>query len=694
MGRVQYKAFISYSHQDRDWSAWLQRALEAYRVPRRLVGTKGEFGEVPRRLTPVFRDREDLSSASDLTAKVKDSLESAESLVVICSPAAAQSNWVNEEIDYFKSLGRESRIFALIVDGDPQPSDPEQQCFPSALIRNQDGSVREPLAADARKWADGKLLAKLKIIAGILGIRLDELRRRNMQRRRRNLAIGAVSTLVMLVLTGTLLFTTISSQKEARMQRSNTEELLSYMLGNLKRLEPIVGLEVLSQEDEQVKKYLASLGFDGMKSDQLIEQGMAWREQGQSAQNRGQFDEAMEYFQRSRAAFIQNHQREGNTTQSLFELGQAEFWVGYVHFDKGDFDDANESFLRYGAITRRLVNADPNDAKMIMELAYTLTNLGELERVRSNSDAEKALRLMQSSVQYKQIALVLDPGNDAYRKDLIRSLAFLADAWMESCDLGKAIDFRQQAVQLARDLYASEPDNLDVKLELAFSLSGLASVQRRIPIPDQALANLRESRDLLEQLSIQDGGNPSLHWRAFIREVRMLQIRMWYEPPADLWPEFRGASEKMQNLKQEKKVVDFDSSMDSAQFLLHFSLMAQKLGHHSEVEWALDALMDQLTLLVREKPKNRLGRQFLARAWWEYWARNGVLPNEQAASALENYLANPKKATSCNDAGLAARLEIMRGNTSLASDYTLYLLEKGYFEPEFVTFCREYNLCD
>jgi tetratricopeptide (TPR) repeat protein len=694
MGRVQYKAFISYSHQDRDWSAWLQRALEAYRVPRRLVGTKGEFGEVPRRLTPVFRDREDLSSASDLTAKVKDSLESAESLVVICSPAAAQSNWVNEEIDYFKSLGRESRIFALIVDGDPQPSDPEQQCFPSALIRNQDGSVREPLAADARKWADGKLLAKLKIIAGILGIRLDELRRRNMQRRRRNLAIGAVSTLVMLVLTGTLLFTTISSQKEARMQRSNTEELLSYMLGNLKRLEPIVGLEVLSQEDEQVKKYLASLGFDGMKSDQLIEQGMAWREQGQSAQNRGQFDEAMEYFQRSRAAFIQNHQREGSTTQSLFELGQAEFWVGYVHFDKGDFDDANESFLRYGAITRRLVNADPNDAKMIMELAYTLTNLGELERVRSNSDAEKALRLMQSSVQYKQIALVLDPGNDAYRKDLIRSLAFLADAWMESCDLGKAIDFRQQAVQLARDLYASEPDNLDVKLELAFSLSGLASVQRRIPIPDQALANLRESRDLLEQLSIQDGGNPSLHWRAFIREVRMLQIRMWYEPPADLWPEFRGASEKMQNLKQEKKVVDFDSSMDSAQFLLHFSLMAQKLGHHSEVEWALDALMDQLTLLVREKPKNRLGRQFLARAWWEYWARNGVLPNEQAASALENYLANPKKATSCNDAGLAARLEIMRGNTSLASDYTLYLLEKGYFEPEFVTFCREYNLCD
>ena len=36
-------------------------------------------------------------------------------------------------------------------------------------------------------------------------------------------------------------------------------------------------------------------------------------------------------------------------------------------------------FTRYGAVTRRLVDADPNNAEMVMELAYTLTNLGALE---------------------------------------------------------------------------------------------------------------------------------------------------------------------------------------------------------------------------------------------------------------------------------------------------------------------------
>ena len=193
MGTFHFKAFISYSHHDRDWSSWLQRALETYRVPKRLVGSAGEFGPVPRRLTPVFRDREDLSSASDLSVTVKESLAASETLIVICSPTSAKSPWVNEEIRYFSSLGRVDRIFALIVDGDPQPDDPDQHCFPSALTTGRDGSAHEPLAADARKWADGKLLAKLKIVSGILGIRLDDLRQRKMQRRRKNWIIVTTS---------------------------------------------------------------------------------------------------------------------------------------------------------------------------------------------------------------------------------------------------------------------------------------------------------------------------------------------------------------------------------------------------------------------------------------------------------------------------------------------------------------------
>jgi len=119
---VAYRAFISYSHRDKAWGDWLHKALETYRVPRRLVGQQTEAGVIPRRLAPVFRDREELASATDLGRTVNAVLTRSENLIVICSPAAAASHWVNEEVLAYKRMGRAERIFCLIVGGEPNAS--------------------------------------------------------------------------------------------------------------------------------------------------------------------------------------------------------------------------------------------------------------------------------------------------------------------------------------------------------------------------------------------------------------------------------------------------------------------------------------------------------------------------------------------------------------------------------------------
>ena len=66
----RYYAFISYSHQDKTWADWLHKALETYAVPKRLVGQITTTGPIPRRLTPIFRDRDELASAHDLGRKI------------------------------------------------------------------------------------------------------------------------------------------------------------------------------------------------------------------------------------------------------------------------------------------------------------------------------------------------------------------------------------------------------------------------------------------------------------------------------------------------------------------------------------------------------------------------------------------------------------------------------------------------
>jgi len=184
---ARYHAFISYSRHDRLWAQWLQRALERFEVPRHLAGRETPAGTLPARLFPVFLDRDELPSAPDLGRSLDEALRAASHMIVICSPAAARSRWVDAEIRGFQRLGRADRILALIVDGIPnavaEVGGPE--CLPQALRTGVDGqALPEPLGADLRPGGDGRTLALLRLISGLLSLPLDELRQRDRQRQR------------------------------------------------------------------------------------------------------------------------------------------------------------------------------------------------------------------------------------------------------------------------------------------------------------------------------------------------------------------------------------------------------------------------------------------------------------------------------------------------------------------------------
>ena len=133
----KYWAFISYSQRDAAWAQRLHAQLESYRVPRSLIGRRTGDRVIPRRLIPVFRDRSELASSPDLVHEIRAALQSSRSLIVICSPNAAASRWVEEEIRTFKALGRGEQIFPLMVDGEPNAPDGQDnspvECFAPSL---------------------------------------------------------------------------------------------------------------------------------------------------------------------------------------------------------------------------------------------------------------------------------------------------------------------------------------------------------------------------------------------------------------------------------------------------------------------------------------------------------------------------------------------------------------------------------
>ena len=157
----EYFAFISYKSEDVEWAMWLQHELEHYHLPASFNGRT----DVPQELRPVFRDIDELS-AGNLPEQIKQALVNSLNLIVICSPQAAESPWVNQEVETFIDLGRTGRIFPFIVEGNA-PS----IFFPPALLNLPKNEER--LGGDVSK--KGRDAAFVKVVAGMLGVGFDAL---------------------------------------------------------------------------------------------------------------------------------------------------------------------------------------------------------------------------------------------------------------------------------------------------------------------------------------------------------------------------------------------------------------------------------------------------------------------------------------------------------------------------------------
>lgn len=203
--RRRYRAFLSYSHRDARFAQWLHRSLERWKIAPDLVGRATEAGDVPRTLRPIFRDRDDFAGGASLKSATEAALKESDFLVVICSPNAARSRYVDAEVRFFKQLGRAHRVIPVILSGEPDSDDDE--CFPPGIKYDLDeegeptGKPAEPIAPDARDEGDGRHRAAAKVVAGLLGLSFDEIAKREEKSQRLRLRMIAAVAGAMACLT-------------------------------------------------------------------------------------------------------------------------------------------------------------------------------------------------------------------------------------------------------------------------------------------------------------------------------------------------------------------------------------------------------------------------------------------------------------------------------------------------------------
>jgi tetratricopeptide (TPR) repeat protein len=237
------------------------------------VGQPTPLGPAPRRLTPIFRDRDELPASGDLGGELRDALSRSLRLVVVCSPASARSRWVNEEILSFKRLHGENGVLALIVAGEPGvvgTSREAEECFPPALRHCVDagGDLTDerahPIAADLRPQGDGRKAALLKLVAGLAGLRFDDLVQREAQRRLQSLSALAAGSLAGMALTGGLAVYANERRIEAEHETAAARAAADFLVGTFSLANPatdnprtITALTILDRAGERARTELA-----------------------------------------------------------------------------------------------------------------------------------------------------------------------------------------------------------------------------------------------------------------------------------------------------------------------------------------------------------------------------------------------------------------------------------------------------
>ncbi len=505
----RYWAFLSYSHSDRRWAEWLHRSLEGYAVPRRMVGAPTPAGAAPARFRPVFRDTEDLGAAPNLSERLRTALSESAFLIVICSPEAARSRWVDEEIRRFKAEHGEARVLAAIVAGEPFASDDpdtaDQECFPLALRRQvgADGALGdariEAAAADFRPGGGGRRLAFLKLMSGLLGVGLDQLIQRDARRRHQQLLALTAASFAGALSLGGLAVVAVKERDEARAQRAQAESLVEFMVGDLRRkLQPAGRLDVLDALGERALAYYAAQERHGLDAESLGRRARVLHLLGEIRDRRGDLGAAETFFRAAAQSTGELVARRPNDGQLIFDHAQSVYWVGYMAWRRGHDEVARSQFLEYKRLAERLTALDPRNRDWQAEVGYANSNLGTV--AFDDGDGEEARAAFARQLAILEALARNAPDDRERQMDLGQAYAWLADAEALRGAPDAALADRRAERDLYERMLRRTPGDSGAALALDVNRTGVARSLLVMGRTAEALAELKAAATDFERL--------------------------------------------------------------------------------------------------------------------------------------------------------------------------------------------------
>jgi tetratricopeptide (TPR) repeat protein len=655
----KYRAFISYSHADTSWAKWLHRRLEGFRIDKDLQGRETPTGSIPQSLRPIFRDRDDFTAGHTLTDQTLAALDASHALIVICSPAAAKSRYVTEEIRLFKSRHPDRPVIPLIVDG--KPGDADLECFPPSLRfkLNADGGISdeplEVLAADAREEGDGKNLAVAKVVAGLLAVSSDEVFRRAERERRRQGRIrnGIAGAIAALVLIGGF-FGWQAQQSQQRLseieslvarysfvgtaeaavpgaKQSLTDAITSIAEGAARDPRYAKALDLLKAgKPEEAEPLLAAVAEDKKKAAATQNKAAAEAYRNLAAIAAiSETQKARTYY--AEAAALDPDNVEGTYYHGWFQLqagslsdaeaafqrivGNAKqgneiwrFWsrigIGDIHQDRGDLAAALDEYRAASEMAKPMAEADPEWQR---GLAIVYGAIGDI-LMRQGQFAD-ALTYYRDKTEIAYRIVEADQESVLAQNDLAVAVLQLGKALELQDKREEALKAYQASVALFQRLITVDPENVHWQQSLSAASSTVGDTMAMLGRLDDAMLAYRLDLVISERLAEADPDNAKLRHSLYVSRQKIGELRMRQGDLDEALTAFREGLAVAENLAEaDPHNADWQRSLSDSFNSIGEALMAQgKLGEALEYLHKGLAVSDRLAEAHPNHPDAQAG---------------------------------------------------------------------------------------
>lgn len=325
------------------------------------------------------------------------------------------------------------------------------------------------------------------------------------------------------VLTGALGLVARSAQIRAETHRAEAEDLMSYMLGEfVDKLRPLGKLDLLDSVSNRALTYLSDTNKPSDSQATLAQRAKSLQLISEVKLARADPVGANKALLAAQQILNKQLQIAPTDVGFLKIAGETAFWLGRIHLDSKEWEQAQHYFDEYRVFSERLANADPANIDGLIEQSYAYNSLGSLALQRG--DLANSAREFAVSVDLKSQAHQRKPEDKRLTADLADSFSWSARTQMKLGQLKEAESLFEKEVKLLKKLHDENPSDILWFKRLAFAWQHQADVKIALGDMDTAANSLDNAHQLMEDIVAKDPTNRSWQQNLFVVKMQIFEF--------------------------------------------------------------------------------------------------------------------------------------------------------------------------